>query len=66
MIATDINFEKLKELRAERDSIKIDALDVTKGEDVRTMLTEKYPNVNVLFNCAGYVQPQHGVHSHTL
>ena len=55
VIATDVNFEKLKELQAERASIKIDTLDVTKGEDVKTMLTEKYPQTNVLFNCAGYV-----------
>ncbi len=57
MIATDLNFEKLKELQSERPSIKIDALDVTKGQDVTTMLTEKYTEVNVLFNCAGYVHP---------
>ncbi len=55
MIATDLNFEKLKELQSERPSIKIDVLDVTKSEDVKAMLTEKYPQLNVLFNCAGYV-----------
>ncbi|XP_064382020.1 dehydrogenase/reductase SDR family member 6-like [Halichondria panicea] len=55
VIATDLNFEKLKELQSERSSIKIDTLDVTKSEDVKAMITEKYPQLNVLFNCAGYV-----------
>ena len=55
VIATDLNFEKLKELQSERPSIKIDTLDVTKSEDVKAMITEKYPQLNVLFNCAGYV-----------
>lgn len=53
MIATDVNFEKLKELQEEKPSIKIDCLDVTKGSDIETMLKEKYSHVNVLFNCAG-------------
>lgn len=53
VIATDINLEKLKELQQERPSIIIDTLNVTKGKDVEHILKEKYPDVNVLFNCAG-------------
>ena len=53
VIATDINFDKLKELQEEKPSIKIDCLDVTKSGDVESMLKEKYSHVNVLFNCAG-------------
>ena len=34
--------------------IVTDVLDVTNGDDVKKM-AEKYPNVNVLFNCAGSV-----------
>ena len=54
MIATDINYEKLKELKEEQPSIEIDQLDVTKGSDVERMFKEKHLDVNVLFNCAGY------------
>ena len=53
MIATDLNFEKLQELKQERPAIEIDQLDVTKRDDVERMLREKHSNVNVLFNCAG-------------
>ena len=53
MIATDVNFEKLKELKQERPAVEIDQLDVTKGADVEHMFEEKYLDVNVLFNCAG-------------
>ena len=55
MIATDVNFEKLQELKQERPTVVIDQLDVTKGTDVERMFKEKYLDVNVLFNCAGYV-----------
>ena len=55
MIATDVNFEKLKELKQERPVVVIDQLDVTKGTDVERMFKEKYLDVNVLFNCAGCV-----------
>ena len=54
MIATDINYEKLKELKEEQPSVEIDQLDVTKGSDVERMFKEKHLDVNVLFNCAGY------------
>ena len=47
-----MNSEKLKELKAEDPSILTDCLDVTKGNDVETII-RKYANINVLFNCAG-------------
>ena len=53
VIATDLNFAKLQELKQERPAIVIDQLDVTKKDDVERMLKETYSNVNVLFNCAG-------------
>lgn len=53
VIATDVNFEKLKELKEEKPSVEIDQLDVTKGPDVARLLKEKHTDVNVLFNCAG-------------
>ena len=53
MIATDVNLEKLKELKQERPAVEIDQLDVTKGADIERMFKEKYLDVNVLFNCAG-------------
>ena len=59
MIATDLNLEKLQELKQERPAIVIDQLDVTKRDDVERMLREKHSNVNVLFNCAGWVR-NHG------
>lgn len=52
MIATDVNGEKLKELKAEAPSVITETLDVTKGEDVEAMI-KKHSNLNVLFNCAG-------------
>ena len=56
MIATDVNAEKLEELRREQPSVVTDILDVTKKVDVERLLKEKYNNVNVLFNCAGYAR----------
>ena len=53
MIATDVNAEKLRELKHEQPAIMTDALDVTCREDVDRLLREKYTDVNVLFNCAG-------------
>ena len=52
MVATDVNFEKLQELKAEAPSIEIDHLDVTNGGQVEEVL-KKYSSINVLFNCAG-------------
>lgn len=53
VIATDVNEEKLAELQG-TDGIITDVLDVTNGADVKKM-AEKYSDVNVLFNCAGFV-----------
>lgn len=55
VIATDLNTEKLQELKREHPAIVTDTLDVTKRADVEHLLKEKYSDVNVLFNCAGYV-----------
>ena len=52
VVATDLNMEKLKELKAEVPAIEIDHLDVTKGEDVQAVI-KKHSDINVLFNCAG-------------
>lgn len=53
VIATDLNTEKLQELKREHPAIVTDTLDVTKRADVEHLLKEKYSDVNVLFNCAG-------------
>lgn len=60
VIATDVNAEKLQELKKEQPSIVTDTLDVTKGADVERMLKEKHSDVNVLFNCAGSVREKTG------
>ena len=52
MIATDVNMEKLKELKEDKPAIEIDLLDVTKGPDIEAMI-KKHGDLNVLFNCAG-------------
>ena len=52
MIATDLNYEKLKELKQENDTVVLDTLDVTKGDEVKEVMG-KYNDMNVLFNCAG-------------
>ena len=52
VIATDMNYEKLKELKEENEAFVLDTLDVTKGDDVQRVLS-KYEDINVLFNCAG-------------
>ena len=56
MIATDLNREKLEELKREEPSVTTDVLDVTRKADVEHLLKEKYSDVNVLFNCAGYTK----------
>ena len=53
VIATDMNGEKLAELKREQPAIVTDTLDVTRLEDVERLIWEKY--TNVLFNCAGWV-----------
>lgn len=52
MVATDVNVEKLQELKAEQPTIQINRLDVTNGDEVESVIN-KYSNMNVLFNCAG-------------
>ncbi|CAI8023511.1 U5 small nuclear ribonucleoprotein 200 kDa helicase [Geodia barretti] len=54
VIATDMNGEKLAELKREQPAIVTDTLDVTRREDVERLLREKYSDTNVLFNCAGW------------
>ena len=48
VIATDMNFEKLKELQQERPSIEIDHLDVTKKEKVEHLLNLRLMMVCIL------------------
>ncbi len=52
VIATDMNYEKLKELKNENEAFVLDKLDVTKADDVQRVIG-KYEDINVLFNCAG-------------
>ncbi|WP_129778885.1 SDR family oxidoreductase [Peristeroidobacter soli] len=51
VIATDIQTEKLRELGS---GVEVLALDVTNADSVREA-ARRYPDVNVLVNCAGYV-----------
>jgi 2-keto-3-deoxy-L-fuconate dehydrogenase len=51
VVATDIQIEKLRDLG---DGIEVMALDVTKLEIAREA-ARRYPDANVLVNCAGYV-----------
>ncbi|WP_445115562.1 SDR family oxidoreductase [Acinetobacter sp. WZC-1] len=54
VIATDINLDLLKQLQNEDSSIQIESLDVTDKEQIQAF-AQKHPDVNVLFNCAGWV-----------
>ncbi|MEQ8860414.1 MAG: SDR family oxidoreductase [Pseudomonadales bacterium] len=54
VIATDINEESLASLRAEHSAIVTERLDVTSAEAVLAA-AHRHPDVNVLFNCAGFV-----------
>lgn len=53
VVATDVNYDKVKELEA-TDGISVRPLDVTDESAVRRM-AEAVGAVDVLFNCAGYV-----------
>ena len=53
VVATDINIEKVKELE-EISGITARRLDVTDPADIEKLASD-YPNIDVLFNCAGYV-----------
>lgn len=52
VVATDVNVEKLQELKAEHPTVQIDRLDVTNAKEVEAIFV-KYSSINVLFNCAG-------------
>ncbi|GAB1606922.1 3-hydroxybutyrate dehydrogenase type 2-like [Argonauta hians] len=54
VFATDINTEKLQELAASEAGIETYCLDVTNQEDINRFI-EKLPQVDILFNCAGFV-----------
>lgn len=54
VIATDINQELLNELKVQSDNITVEYLDVTNKEQI-IEFANKYQNVDVLFNCAGWV-----------
>lgn len=51
VIATDVRTEKLRDLAA---AAEVMALDVTNVDRIREA-AQRYPDVNVLVNCAGYV-----------
>jgi 2-keto-3-deoxy-L-fuconate dehydrogenase len=51
VVATDIATDKLRGLEG---AIEVVSLDVTSAENVREV-ANRYPDVNVLVNCAGYV-----------
>jgi 2-keto-3-deoxy-L-fuconate dehydrogenase len=53
MLATDINFEKLSELKS-MDNIKVSRLDVLNTAAV-TAFFVAHPKIDMLFNCAGVV-----------
>jgi 2-keto-3-deoxy-L-fuconate dehydrogenase len=54
VIATDINLHALQALALECPSIRTELLDVTDAARVATVI-EHNPQIDVLFNCAGYV-----------
>lgn len=54
VIATDINLELLQELKKQSDNITIEYLDITDQQQI-IAFSQKYQNVDVLFNCAGWV-----------
>lgn len=54
VIATDINITPLSQLQEKYPQLIIEWLDVTNSELIAE-LAKKYDDVNVLFNCAGYV-----------
>jgi 2-keto-3-deoxy-L-fuconate dehydrogenase len=54
VLATDIDMDGLRSLRAERPSIEVEMLDVTDAARI-TALVEANPGFDVLFNCAGFV-----------
>lgn len=54
VIATDINLELLSSLSSAHHNIETAYLDVSDSKQIKSF-AEQYMNVNVLFNCAGWV-----------
>lgn len=54
VIATDINLELLEELKSHSDNIQVEYLDITNRQQI-IEFSKKYQQVDVLFNCAGWV-----------
>lgn len=54
VVATDIEKPALESLQAEAPTIEIRVLDVTDPDAISDLAIE-FPDVDVLFNCAGYV-----------
>ncbi len=54
VIATDIDLAQLEQLKAECEQIQIEVLDVTDQQKIQ-IFSKKYKDVDVLFNCAGWV-----------
>lgn len=54
VIATDINLDGLKDIQSDGTAITIQQLDVTDSNAI-TAFAEEYKNIDILFNCAGFV-----------
>lgn len=54
VVATDINGAALEQLAAERPELQTEVLDVRNGAEV-TAAAQRHSDVDVLFNCAGFV-----------
>ena len=58
VVATDINEEKLNELKAENSNIKTEVLDSTNKEAVENF-SQSIKDVDVLFHAVGFVHLYH-------
>jgi len=65
VLAIDINASALGSLAAEHSAIETSVLDVTNPEQIAT-LVQLHPNVDVLFNCAGFVHAGDILHTEAL
>ncbi|CAE7835109.1 enosf1 [Symbiodinium necroappetens] len=54
VIATDINPELLAALQNEFPDMRCEQMDVTSSVDI-SAVASKYPDIDILFNCAGFV-----------
>ncbi|KAK4326028.1 hypothetical protein Pmani_003451 [Petrolisthes manimaculis] len=54
VVAVDINQEKLNQLASQSSRVTCRVLDVSDGTGIRA-LAKEFPDINVLFNCAGIV-----------